>query len=298
MVEIKETDIKKINTILKHKFADKLGTMLHDSGLSQESFAEELEVSRDTLEKWLRKETLPRTEYIIWMCNHFSCDIEYLFGQIDKKTKEATVICEETGLSEEAVNILIELNKMEPEEYITRHYEDLHKLSELPNKKEFKKFCKEQGWNKESASIEKAAELDYINFFIKEYRASYEIIRSLKVYEIVKLSLFEKYFEPAYETVIEPVIDYIENNKAWVDPNDNTPYFLNTSLGQEHYSNYLAKELGIDYDKDTISDLKFIIEQSVGALAEEKRKDKDHEISQWMIDFVHKYAKIQAQKSY
>lgn len=47
-------------------------------------------------------------EQMLEMCKIFNCELSYLLCEQDYKTRVATDICEETGLSEEAVNYLID----------------------------------------------------------------------------------------------------------------------------------------------------------------------------------------------
>ncbi len=92
--------------------------------MSNEKIAQYLDVSDKTVKKWLKKkpECIGDDEagypdipfpYIVKLCDLFGCDIEHL---IDKdmtcKTKEATDISKATGLSEEAINILKQSNRI------------------------------------------------------------------------------------------------------------------------------------------------------------------------------------------
>ena len=79
-------------------------------GLSQERFAEELDRERALIGRWERGERLPSLEDLINMCELFQCEVGYLLCEegYENKTRTVTDICKSTGLSEEAVKLLIE----------------------------------------------------------------------------------------------------------------------------------------------------------------------------------------------
>ena len=64
--------------------------------------------SEKTVRDWEKGNTKIPTEGLIKLAEIFECDINYLIGKYEHRTKEATDICKVTGLSEAAVNVLIE----------------------------------------------------------------------------------------------------------------------------------------------------------------------------------------------
>lgn len=82
-----------------------------DMKLTQEQLAEKLEVARETIGSWERCITTPEFSTLLTMCRSdiFDCEVGYLLGEHEEKTRVATDICKEIGLSEEAVSSLQEL---------------------------------------------------------------------------------------------------------------------------------------------------------------------------------------------
>lgn len=75
---------------------------------------DKLGVNEKTIRNWLNgseKGTDIPVQYLIELADLFGCDIDYLIGSIKEKTRISADIVAETGLSEEAVNILCELKK-------------------------------------------------------------------------------------------------------------------------------------------------------------------------------------------
>lgn len=83
-------------------------------GDSLESFAEKIHTTRQTLSQWEKGKGGGPTVYdLLRMCKEFRCDFGYLVGDYDCRTREATDICKLTGLSEDAVLSLVELNSLD-----------------------------------------------------------------------------------------------------------------------------------------------------------------------------------------
>lgn len=80
-------------------------------GLTKEGLAERLNVNRNTITSWERKDSkgrYPPLEDLARMCDLFNCELGYLLGEYDCKTRAATDIQSETGLSERAIDRLRE----------------------------------------------------------------------------------------------------------------------------------------------------------------------------------------------
>jgi transcriptional regulator with XRE-family HTH domain len=62
--------------------------------------------SEKTVRDWEKGNTRIPTEGLIKLAEIFECDVNYLIGKYEYRTKEATDICKATGLSEAAVMVL------------------------------------------------------------------------------------------------------------------------------------------------------------------------------------------------
>lgn len=78
--------------------------------MTQETLAERIGVARQTLAKWEINEGYPDLVMLTKLCEVFDCESGYLLGEYDFKKKEAADVGKLTGLSEDAVNALIEAN--------------------------------------------------------------------------------------------------------------------------------------------------------------------------------------------
>ena len=64
------------------------------------------EYNRKTISNWEKGISLPPLDIMLRMCDLFECDLGYLLCEYDTKTRSATDIQAETGLSEDAINVL------------------------------------------------------------------------------------------------------------------------------------------------------------------------------------------------
>lgn len=78
--------------------------------MTQEALAEQIGVARQTLAKWEINEGYPDLVMLTKLCEVFDCESGYLLGEYDCKKKDTADIGGLTGLSEDAVNALIETN--------------------------------------------------------------------------------------------------------------------------------------------------------------------------------------------
>lgn len=91
------------------KIGERIRKERKERGLTQEDFAELLNLSRDSrqsISNWEKGKTSPPFEHLIKMCEIFECELGYLLCQHDSKTRKDTDIAEATGLSRNAVNRL------------------------------------------------------------------------------------------------------------------------------------------------------------------------------------------------
>lgn len=73
---------------------------------SQELFADALHVDRQSVQGWESGKHLPDLDNLISICELLDVDLDYLTGRIECETHETQFICDQTGLSEAAVNLL------------------------------------------------------------------------------------------------------------------------------------------------------------------------------------------------
>ena len=87
--------------------------------LSMENLAERINVTRNTIAAWERQEEekggrIPPLSDLLKMCDVFECELGYLLGEYDCKTRAATDIHAETGLNEEAIKLLKGVSQLCP----------------------------------------------------------------------------------------------------------------------------------------------------------------------------------------
>lgn len=93
----------------------RLRSLRKEWGYSLERVAEACDVQQyQTVSKWESANTIPSMKQLLKLCNLYGCDIGYLLGEHDCKTRKATDIQEETGLSEDAIEILKKLSINSP----------------------------------------------------------------------------------------------------------------------------------------------------------------------------------------
>ena len=62
-------------------FGDRLAAVRRGNGLTQEQFAEQLQVSRQAVSKWESGRGYPETEKILYICNRYQVSIADLFAE-------------------------------------------------------------------------------------------------------------------------------------------------------------------------------------------------------------------------
>lgn len=79
---------------------------------SKDVLADEIGTTRQTLSKWENGTSSPGLWDLVRLCEIFSCDFGYIVGEYDCKTRVATDIKKETGLSEGAISCLQDFKEM------------------------------------------------------------------------------------------------------------------------------------------------------------------------------------------
>lgn len=83
-----------------------------EAGYTQQEFANTFSnVTVETVRNWEQGRNVPEIDTIEKICEFFRCDMDYLFGRIDYKTHNCKYICEYTGLTEKAVEMLSFIKK-------------------------------------------------------------------------------------------------------------------------------------------------------------------------------------------
>lgn len=75
---------------------------------SQQSFADFLNVHLKTVQGWERKDNpkLPDLDNLLTICTKFNIDLDYLTGRIEEKTHDIKALCELSGLTPAAAEIV------------------------------------------------------------------------------------------------------------------------------------------------------------------------------------------------
>ncbi|MCD7981559.1 MAG: helix-turn-helix domain-containing protein [Clostridiales bacterium] len=80
-------------------------------GLTQQEFADKLNISLDTVKNWEQGWNYPEIDMIVILADLFDCDFDFLLGSQEQPNKEYAYITELTGLSYSAADTLSEIAK-------------------------------------------------------------------------------------------------------------------------------------------------------------------------------------------
>lgn len=97
-------------------FKERLKHERKNAQLTLESLAEIIHTSRQTISLWEKGASSPSVHDLIKLCEVFECDFGYLVGEYDCRTRQATDIQAEIGLSEKAINKLLFMNTLDTSE--------------------------------------------------------------------------------------------------------------------------------------------------------------------------------------
>jgi len=97
----------------QEKIAIRIKAERNAADLSMEELAERVNVSRNTIAVWEKQGKdkggrIPQLSDLLNMCNVFKCELGYLLGEHDCKTRTATDVKAKTGLNDETVNTLFD----------------------------------------------------------------------------------------------------------------------------------------------------------------------------------------------
>lgn len=103
-----------------YSFKDGFKRARKAKGLTQEKFCNVFtnydgsKFSLSTIRNWEQGRNTPELKTIEALCKFFDCDMDYLFNNIDYRTHDNAFICRTLGLSERAVDFLLETHKQYP----------------------------------------------------------------------------------------------------------------------------------------------------------------------------------------
>lgn len=88
-------------------FGEKLKEIRLQYGLTQDKFADEMNVSLDTVKNWEQGYNYPSINMLTSISEYFKCDFDYLIGQQATPKKEFAHVADMIGISEEAAALLM-----------------------------------------------------------------------------------------------------------------------------------------------------------------------------------------------
>lgn len=81
-------------------------------------------LSFETYRRWEDGTNAVNVEWIPVLCRHLYCDVGYLYGEYECRTRQATDVHEVTGLSENAIRVLSNLKRKAPNATIVQNIID------------------------------------------------------------------------------------------------------------------------------------------------------------------------------
>ena len=118
--------------------ADRLRAIRKAHSLTQEAFAEALNVTRETVGQWERAATPPSFDAVVRICELYHIDADFIMGRIDCHTHDLQYIHDITGLSESTINSLIEWHQSNTQEHTW--IDNINNMIDDPEYKNFMKY--------------------------------------------------------------------------------------------------------------------------------------------------------------
>lgn len=88
-------------------FGERLKKLRKEKGYdTQEIFANKINRSKETIRNWEQGRNIPEIKDLLELCEFLNCDMDYLLGRIECKTHDLAFIAKETGLTEDAIDLL------------------------------------------------------------------------------------------------------------------------------------------------------------------------------------------------
>lgn len=173
-----------------------------------EKFADELGYSRQTVAKWENGNAMPTLDQLCDIVSLLECDIGYLLCLYDTRYFEHADICKTTGLSEEAVNVLVNLQKRrehsDPSYYETLSAEKLKFISYLIENE-----------NKFTSAVMDT--LSHLNSDLnsEEYRVYVDFFLQYKYWSEKEFMKMQEFY--IYDTYLELVKSYLKDKELQRD---------------------------------------------------------------------------------
>ena len=113
---------------MDNKLSIRIKKIRKDNGFTQQSFADMLNVHIKTVQGWEKNATLPDLENLLILCEKLGYDLDYITGRIDEPTHDIGYIKSLTGLSVEAIRILMKSKPINNAENIMSYGEIISKV--------------------------------------------------------------------------------------------------------------------------------------------------------------------------
>ena len=106
-------------------FATRLREELAPTAEDAKNLADYLDITVQAVNQYKQGQGFPKTENLVKIAQHYHVSLDYLIGTSDVKSPDASIqgICEYTGLSETAIEVLHNMNR-EYRSYLMRLFED------------------------------------------------------------------------------------------------------------------------------------------------------------------------------
>ena len=161
-------------------FAKRLRELIESTGVSQAELANSVSVTRQAINSYTLGNTVPNSDVLTDIAKYFDVSSDYLLGLIDIKSNDITVksICEEIGLSDKSINLLIDLNRIKKLEKEART---------LLAKETNRNLVRESDYFDCESSNKLFSYLDIINYFTENvtyYWNGMEILRRIATVNI------------------------------------------------------------------------------------------------------------------
>lgn len=91
---------------VRKNFAERLIQLRNERGLSRQQVADDLQISRASLEYYEKEKRAPDIEMLYKIADYFHTSADYLLGRTDCKTTDADkkAVCDYLGLSESEID--------------------------------------------------------------------------------------------------------------------------------------------------------------------------------------------------
>jgi len=101
---------------MDNRLPEKIKKLRKEHGYkSQYAFAQALHVHEKTVQYWETVKSVPELDSLIMISKLFNVDLDYLTEKIQEPTHDLQFICDNTGLSVDAVMALNHLNQVDPD---------------------------------------------------------------------------------------------------------------------------------------------------------------------------------------